>query len=643
MITITNLSMYYGTKTLFEDVNIKFDVGKRYGLVGANGTGKTTLLHLLSGEESPSSGEVSTPQRARLGMLKQDHFRYEDTCVKDVVIQGKPALWAAIQEKKKLLSQGVNDQDSGLRLGELEEIIANEDGYAAESFISEILSGLGIDLAFHHGPMKALSGGFKLRVLLAKTLFQEPEILLLDEPTNHLDIISIRWLEQFLRNSYLGVLIFVSHDQDFLNRVSTHIVDIDYETAKLYHGNYDQFTQKKLETMELQRKVKAGQEKKIAELQGFVDRFRAKATKARQAQSRVKQIKKIEIQEIKHSSRVAPHLQFHQKRPTGKTVLEVRNLGKRYGNHTVLEGMTFTVQRGERIAVIGPNGIGKSTLLKIMLKQTSADHGQVEWGHETYPSYFAQDYHETLRDSSSVYEWLYQFAPHETIGMIRGLLGKVLFSGDDTQKSILSLSGGESARLLLAKMILEEGNVLVLDEPTNHLDLEGVGALAEGLIAFQGTVIVVSHDRHFVSSVATRILALTPEGARDFPGSYSEYLAQFETDYLDRNQSIVAARSSERLKSDKGSYEGRKQVKRLVAKLTKKSEKLEKLIESQETEIAAIEKTLGSVGFYQTTSAEAIEKLNQEKQKIQTNLQETMRNWEKTMEALEAANPEAER
>ncbi|MGK5090403.1 ATP-binding cassette domain-containing protein [Deltaproteobacteria bacterium TL4] len=644
MISVSNLSMTYGPQILFENVSLQFDEGKRYGIVGANGSGKTTILRLLIGEELPVSGEISIPQNLRLGTLKQDHFRYESSTVQDVVLQGKPQLWNALQEKEQLLQTHASDDETGHRLGQLEEIIASQDGYIAESFAGELLVGLGIEEQYHLGPMRQLSGGFKLRVLLAQLLFQEPEVLLLDEPTNHLDIKSIQWLESFLMSEFQGLLLFISHDRQFLNRVSTHIVDIDYETFQIYPGNYDTFEQTKKLLAEQKLKEIESQEKKIAQLQVFVDRFKAKATKARQAQSRVKQIEKIQIDEVKSSSRKAFQLQFQQQRASGKMVLETRELSKAFGANKVLKKVSFDVHRGEKVAIIGPNGIGKSTLLNVVLGNLASDHGNYQWGYETHLSYFAQDHHEILKEKASVYEWLYQFAPSETIGAIRGLLGRMLFSGDDVHKSVSSLSGGESARILFAKMVLEKGNVLVLDEPTNHLDLEGVAALAQALKSFEGTVFVVSHDRHFVSEVATHIIELTHEGAQDFAGPYNEYLERQGEDYLDRNQTFLKATSPETKSkpTEELSYDERKELKRVVGKLVKTTKTLESQIERYETDIAAIEQTFGSPDFFQNTPAREIKKLEQQKNSLSEQLSKTMDDWAQALELLEAAQQRIE-
>ena len=640
MISISDLAMNYGKKTLFEKSSITFDPGKSYGLVGANGSGKSTLLRLIAGEEKPSSGTISIPHDLKLGILRQDHFQFESTRVIDVVLLGRPNLCEALGEKEKIIESKNLDSETGHRLAKLEETIAEEDGYVAEPFAAELLSGLGIVVGYHNGPMNALSGGFKLRVLLAQLLFQHPDVLLLDEPTNHLDIVSIRWLENYLCTKYDGTLIFISHDRNFLNSVAAYIVDIDYEDLRLYVGNYEQFLQAKA-LAEIQKlKEIESYERKTAEMQAFVDRFRAKATKARQAQSRVKQLDKMEVPEIKRSSRISPDLRFEQSRPSGRTVLTVKNVSKKFADTEVLKNISFEIHRGEKVAIIGPNGIGKSTLLKIILDQLSADAGNHKWGYETQISYFAQDHHEQLSEKISAYDWLYATASHEPIGAIRGLLGRVLLSGDEALKPVLALSGGESARLLFARIMLEKRNVLILDEPTNHMDLEGVAALGDALKAFEGTVMVVSHYRHFVAEVATHILELAPDGVRDFSGSYQEYLDKFGDDYLCRDLPISKARWQTKVKnspSQELSYDERKKLLREISRLKKQSTRFETLVEETEQKILAIEAKFGVEDFFRFTTPAEVQKLQIKKHELSDELSGYLREWETSSKDLEIA------
>ena len=532
MIKIENLAMQYGARLLFADVNLTLHASNRYSLVGANGAGKTTFFKLLMNEQQPSNGEVVYMRNARIGCLSQDQFKYENTLIINTVIAGNKELWNAMQEKEKLLELDEFDEDSGYRLGELEQIIADNDGYTAEITAAELLVGLGIQEKMHYETLSRLSGGYKLRVLLAQSLFNNPDILLLDEPTNHLDIISIYWLENYLKEKFKGVLLFISHDVMFLNNVSTHTLDIDYGEIKIYTGNYNSFIKQKQETVENKMHEVNYLEKKIATMQAFVDKFKA-GTRSRQASSREKQIEKIELPDVQKSSRVSPTFNFNQKRNSGKSVLEVKDIAKKYENKIILNNVNFHISRGEKIVVIGANGIGKSTLLKILLDHVKADKGMHEWGYETHISYFAQDHHELLNDeNTNIIEWLTQQAPHETIGTIRNTLGQVLFSGDDINKNILNLSGGEGARLLLAKIMLEKSNVLILDEPTNHLDIESKDSLKKALVDYSGTLILVTHDRDFATAIATRIIALTTKGVVDFKGTYEEYLSRYSDDYL---------------------------------------------------------------------------------------------------------------
>ncbi len=545
MISISNLAKYFGDRVLFEDVSMQFNKGERYGIVGANGCGKSTLLKILTGEESQSDGDLSIPKRAVLGVLEQDHFQFEEERIVDVVMMGNGPLWSAMVEKEKILANAENEFD-GDRYAELEDIIIRGDGYGLEARAGEILEGLGIATEVHEQPLSTLSGGFKLRVLLAQVLAAEPDALLLDEPTNHLDILSIRWLEQFLE-SYRGVAILISHDHHFLDTVATAIVDVDYQTIKSYTGNYAFFVKAKREERERREAEIVKRESTIADHKAFVERFRAKASKARQAQSRLKAIDKIDVESLPESSRRYPKFNFKQTRPSGKQVIELKGVGKAYGDKVVLEDIDLVVQRGERVAVIGPNGIGKSTLLKIMMGDVTADTGASEWGYEAHPGYVAQDHKEQIgTDRMSLDEWLGNICPQQSIGFVKGHLAAVLFSGDESKKKLEALSGGEAARMLFAKQAVLKPNVLILDEPTNHLDLEAIEALVQAVQAYDGTVIFVSHDRWFVNELATRIVEITPEGVQDFNGGYDEYLNRAGEDHLNAQEVIRKARQSKR-------------------------------------------------------------------------------------------------
>ena len=545
MISLSNLAKYYGDHVLFENVSLQFNRGERYGIVGANGSGKSTLLRILTGEESASDGDLSIPKRAVLGVLEQDHFQYEEERIVDVVMMGNKPLWAAMAEKEKILAVA-EDYFDGDRYSELEDIIIQGDGYGLEARAGEILEGLGIATSVHDQTLSTLSGGFKLRVLLAQVLASEPDALLLDEPTNHLDILSIRWLEQFLE-SYRGVAILISHDHRFLDTVASVIVDVDYDTIKAYPGNYAAFVRGKREERERREAEIAKQQAEIADHKAFVERFRAKASKARQAQSKLKAIDRIDIVTLPESSRRYPKFNFTQRRPSGKQVIELKGIRKAFDENVVLDGIDFVVQRGERVAIIGPNGIGKSTLLKIMVGEVEADEGDVEWGYETRPGYVAQDQKEQIGSRrQSLDDWLAQFCPQQGIGFVKGQLAAVLFSGEESKKKLEALSGGEAARMLFARLVVEKPNVLILDEPTNHLDLEAIEAMVSAINAYEGTLIFVSHDRWFVNELATRIVEITPDGVHDFNGRYDEYLARAGEDHLDAKEVLRQARESKR-------------------------------------------------------------------------------------------------
>ncbi len=532
MLDIRSITMEFGQKSLFEDVNLILLPPQRYGVVGANGTGKSTFLKILAGEEQASQGSVEKAKSLSLGILKQDHFRYEEDRLIDVVIRGNDVLWNALTEKERLFTKDDFTEADGYRLSELEEIIMHQGGYEAEADAKNLLLGLGIVEKYHYGPLSALSGGYKLRVLLAQVLYQKPDIMLLDEPTNHLDILSIAWLEEFLRTTFKGLLIFISHDRGFLNNLSTNILDIDYGTVLDYPGNYEKFCVTKEERLRLKQCELKNQEKKIEALQGFVDRFGAKASKASQAASRQKMIDRIELVEIKDSNIFKPYFNFVPKRPSGKSVVKVEGMHKKFDERVLLRDVTFNIHRGDKCAVIGPNGIGKSTLLKILLDELKADQGDFEWSDTVQVGYFAQDYRTQLPPEQTIWQWMEDniVAPGQEI---RKVLGQMLFRGDDVNKKIAMLSGGESARLIMAKLILQKNNVLILDEPTNHLDLESIDALVEALQKFPGAVLFVSHNRYFIDHISTRVLALTEQyGVQNYLGNYHDYLDQFGKDYL---------------------------------------------------------------------------------------------------------------
>jgi ATPase subunit of ABC transporter with duplicated ATPase domains len=521
MISVQDVTKAFGPKKLFDDVNVSFAPGNRYGLTGPNGAGKTTFMRILAGDEDPDTGTILRPRR--LGILRQDHYRYEDHRVVDVVLMGNAPLWEAMSEKEGLLAKAEMSDEEGMRLAELEGLIGEEDGYSAEATAGELLSGLGVDVEFHDQPMRALAGGYKLRVLLAQALFGKPQGLLLDEPTNHLDIESIRWLERFL-HAYQGVLITISHDRHFLNAICTHIADIDYETIITYTGGYDDMVRQKGQVRSRVESENAEKKKKVAQLQDFVARFHA-GTRASQVQSRIRAMQKLKLEDMKRSNIAAPFIKFEQKAPSGKQTVTIEGITKGYGGARVVAPFSALVTRGEKICVIGKNGVGKTTLVKMIAGDLKPDHGHVRWGHQAQVGYLPQDQAGVIRPGTTAFGWLREMEDKLSNEEISGLLGRMLFSGEERMKPTATLSGGETVRLLMAKLMLFKDNVLVLDEPTNHLDLQSIAALSDGLQKFEGTIVVVTHDQELVREVGTRIWALHQgEPVLDFPGTFDDFL-----------------------------------------------------------------------------------------------------------------------
>jgi len=637
VIDVVNLGKSYGARTLFEGVSLKLVVGSRYGLVGANGSGKTTFLEILAGDEPSSEGSVAFPKDARIGVLRQDRFLNDADVILDVAMAGDEVVTAALREQKQLTESGTPD---GARIAELEDRIAAHGGYTLEARASSILEGLGIPVPLHRQALSTLSGGFKLRVLLAQVLIGGPDVLLLDEPTNHLDILSIRWLEKFLAG-YRGCAVIVSHDQRFLDNVATHILDVDYGTITLYPGNYSKFVEEKQATRERKEAEIARQEAIIAEKRAFVERFGAKATKASQAQSRLKQIEKIEVEKLESSSRRAPKFLFQPSRQSGRDVLSIEHVSKSYGEKRVLRDVSVQVRRSERVAIIGPNGLGKSTLLKIAVGKLDADGGDVKWGHEAHVGYFPQDHHEVLTDPNKTpLDIIWDTVPRETVSYVRGQLGRMLFSGEDVEKKIASLSGGEAARVVFCKLMVEHPNVLVLDEPTNHLDLESIEALVSAVKSFDGTVVFVSHDRAFVSALATRILEVTPDGFRDFPGTYEEYLARCGDDHLDSDAVVLRAKKEKvEAKNETSVLSWEEQKKRANRKkqLPARRDEVVAAIEAAEARKAAIHAMYCEPGFYEKTSKEQLAALEKEEADLGPRIDALVAEWE-SLEAEMAAD-----
>lgn len=527
MIIFDKLSMIYGNKLLYANVSLSLFPEHRYGIVGANGVGKSTLFRLITGQEEASGGEIVVNKKLKLGILSQDHFSYDGHRVVDVVIEGKKELAMALKEKDLLLCQDIFTDEDGYRIAELEQVIADNDGYEAEALASSLLVGLGVEEKYHHREMNQLSGGFKLRVLLAQSLFANPDILLLDEPNNHLDLLSIEWLKDYLKNTYKGLLVVISHEHDFLNSVCTDIIDIDYGEINLFPGNYDNFVAKKHLVMEQKLNEKEYLEKKIEKMKDFVERFRASATRSKQALSREKQMLKIELPEIKNSSRRVPQFNFTIKAASGKNIADVENLSKSFEDKFLFKNVSFKIYRGEKVAILGKNGIGKSSLLKTMLNIYKADSGAASFGAGVKLSYYAQNHHDLLRGNFSAAQWVSDSLNLTDMYKVRSALGGVLLSGEEGDKNIELLSGGEASRLLFAKIMLEQGNLLILDEPTNHLDLESREKLAEALVQYQGTIIFVSHDSHFTTKIAQRIIFIYEKGVIDFDGNYNDFYKKY--------------------------------------------------------------------------------------------------------------------
>jgi ATPase subunit of ABC transporter with duplicated ATPase domains len=629
MISISHLSMRYGKKILFEEASIQLNPGNHYGLIGANGSGKSTLIKIILGLISPESGDINISTRTKVGSLSQDQFAYDEVSILDTVLMGNPRLWEAMQQKHSLLMSENFSSDSCHTLERLEKEIESEGGYSAASNAAKLLEGLGLPENVHPKPMKSLSGGYKLRILLAQVLFGKPDILLLDEPTNHLDIYSIRWLEGYLKN-FPGTILVSSHDRHFLNAVCDHIVDVDHETIKVYRGNYDQFFELKAFYSTQTEAQLIKQEKKKEHLQQFIDRFRAKASKARQAQSRMKMAEKLENDmnelKIKPSSRNYPYIHFEQVRPSGSTVLKAQQLSKSYADKQVLNNLSFEVERGEKIAFLGANGIGKSTLLEILTQSLFSSAGKFEWGFAVQLAYFPQDHSKHVQGDYSLLTWLRQFDKDISEEGLRNLLGKMLFSGDDVHKPVQILSGGETARLLLARMMLLKHNVLIFDEPTNHLDIESVEVLIEALQNYDGTLLFVSHNRHFVTQLADRIIELSFEGLANYPCSFEEYLQKKDYDLLAGIQEKKTAPKTK--PAGLTTYEEQKSKQRFKSQLERKIKQAEERCFELEKQIADINRQMASEGFYATASKTDIDKWVDLKNALEKKLEVAFIEWE---------------
>ncbi len=524
LITTANITMQFGSKPLFENISVKFGGGNRYGLIGANGCGKSTFMKILGGELEPTGGNVSLDVNERLGKLSQNQFGYEEFNVVDTVIMGHTQLWEVKKERDRIYSLPEMSEEDGIKVAELEMEFAEMDGYTAESRAGELLMGVGIGVEQHFGLMSEIAPGFKLRVLLAQALFSDPDVLLLDEPTNNLDIDTIRWLQEML-NQRNSTMIIISHDRYFLNSVCTHMADLDYGELRLFPGNYDEYMMAAQQSRERLMSDNAKKKAQIAELQGFVARFSANASKAKQATSRAKLIDKIKIDEVKASSRVNPFIRFEQEKKLFRNALVVEQLEKGFDEGPLFKGMDLIVEVGERIAVLGENGVGKTTLLRTLIHDIPQDSGTIQWSENSTIGYYAQDHESDFENDMTLFDWMSQWRkPEDDDQSVRGYLGRMLFSSDDIKKSVKVLSGGEKGRMLFGKLIMQKPNILVMDEPTNHMDMESIESLNNALELYEGTLIFVSHDRAFVSSIANRIIEVSKDSINDFKGSYDEFL-----------------------------------------------------------------------------------------------------------------------
>jgi ATPase subunit of ABC transporter with duplicated ATPase domains len=524
MISTANITMQFGDKPLFEDISVNFGDGNRYGLIGANGSGKSTFMRILEGLLEPTAGNVVVSPNERIGKLNQDQFAYEEFNVVDTVIMGYQQLWKVKQERDRIYSLPEMSEEEGMRVADLEIEFAEMDGYTAESRAGELLMGVGIPIELHLGNMAQVAPGLKLRVLLAQALFSDPDILMLDEPTNNLDIHTIRWLEKVLQERR-STMIIISHDRHFLNSVCTHMADLDYGDIKLFPGNYDEYMTAATMVRERMQSENAKKKAQIAELKTFVSRFSANASKAKQATSRAKLIDKIQLDEIKPSSRVNPFIRFNQDKKLFRNAIEVEGLCMAY-DESLYENQSFNIEVGERVAVIGQNGAGKTTLIQNLLSAVKPTAGDVKWSENSEIGYYAQDHAADFEDNMTVYEWMYQWRKSaEDEQFVRGVLGQLLFSKDDIKKSVKVLSGGEKGRMLFGKIMMQRPNIIVMDEPTNHLDMESIESLNLALDNFDGTLIFVTHDREFVSSLATQVFEIDNKTITHFVGPYDAYLA----------------------------------------------------------------------------------------------------------------------
>ena len=541
MISANNVTLRLGKKALFEDVNIKFTEGNCYGLIGANGAGKSTFLKILSGQLETTNGDIVITPGQRLSVLEQDHFKYDEYPVMDTVIMGNSRLYEIMKEKDAIYAKEDFTDEDGIRASELEAEFAEMDGWNAESDAATLLNGLGIDTDLHYSMMRDLNGSEKVKVLLARALFGNPDILLLDEPTNHLDLDAIAWLEEFLIN-FENTVIVVSHDRYFLNKVCTHIADIDYAKIQLYAGNYDFWYESSQLMIKQMKEANKKKEEKIKELQEFIQRFSANASKSKQATSRKKALEKIELDDMKPSSRKYPYIDFRPEREIGNEVLTVEHLSKTIDGVKVLDDISFIINREDKVAFVGSNTIATTTLFQILAGELEPDEGSYKWGVTTSQSYFPKDNTELFSGDETIVDWLMPFSPEKDPTYVRGFLGRMLFPGEDGVKKVNVLSGGERVRVMLSKMMILASNVLIIDEPTAHLDMESITALNNGLIKFPGVILFTSQDHQFIQTIANRIMEITPGGLIDKISTYDEYL---ENDEMARKRQILSVQAEE--------------------------------------------------------------------------------------------------
>jgi len=624
--------MRYGAKILFDNAQLQLLPGEHIGLIGANGSGKSTFLKILSSTEQPTSGSIIWPSGVKVGILEQDFEKYEGLKLLDIVISGQKELYEISLELEKMNQLEEFDEEISIVYANLEERFSSLGGYIAQSEAARLLDGLGLTQDKHEGTIDLLSGGFKLRVLLAKLLYSDPDVLLLDEPTNHLDLYSIRWLENYLLK-YKGILVVTSHDREFIDNVANAILDVDFGAVTKYKGNYSQYLRQVEEKKAYNEAILAKNDKKRDEMLDFVNRFKAKATKAKQAQSRMRMIEKMDSDMDQHrkgiSSRHSPKIKFLSDKSTGVVPFKIKSVSKSYGENKVLNDVNFEVERGNKIAVIGPNGVGKSTLLKIIVSELEADQGECQIGHNVELAYLPQDMESAVQGGGTVLDWFQANSEPKSLTEHRKVLGSLLFSGDDALKKVKTLSGGERARLILAQMVDKRANVLVLDEPTNHLDMEAIDNLIEALNEFKGTVIFVSHNRHFVASIATRVIEIGETEIKDILGGYDDYLFQTQRDHLNRNVSLKKRNNETKDTAEKEFSEEEK------IKLREQEKKLKKEVKAFENDISKYEKTLEKLhvkisdpSMYEGNKNEELTDLNKKNKEAEDDLSKIMKDWE---------------